>query len=100
MSPLPTIDSLRKIIEASLERVKTLDDLNKFRVAWLGRSGKLTLLLKKLGTASMEERKTKGKAYNDLKVELENTLDEREKALMAAQRSADLEKEALDPTLP
>src|SRR4051812_18345194 len=100
MSNLPTIDSLRKSIEAPLDRVKTLDDLDKLRVAWLGRSGKLTAILKSLGAASMEERKTKGKAYNELKVELEGRLTEREKLLLAAQRAADLEKDALDTTLP
>jgi phenylalanyl-tRNA synthetase alpha chain len=100
MSNLPTIDSLRKGIEAPLDRVKTLDDLDKLRVAWLGRSGKLTVILKSLGAASMEERKTKGKAYNELKVELESRLSQREQALLAAQRNADLEKDALDTTLP
>jgi phenylalanyl-tRNA synthetase alpha chain len=99
VSDLPSIESLRKDVQEPLKAVRTLEDLTAFRVAWLGRSGKLTLLLKKLGDVSMEKRKTLGKAYNDFKVELEAELTGREKALQQAQRSQDLEKDALDTTL-
>jgi phenylalanyl-tRNA synthetase alpha chain len=97
---LPTIESLRKDTQTPLGKIKTLDDLNSFRIAWLGRSGKLTLLLKKLGTVPLEKRKTLGKLYNEFKVELEATLAAKETTLLASKRSDDLEKDALDPTLP
>jgi phenylalanyl-tRNA synthetase alpha chain len=99
VSELPSIESLRKDVQDPLYKVKTLDELNAFRIAWLGRSGKLTLLLKKLGHATLEQRKTLGKAYNEFKVELEDQLKAQEKVLLSAQRNQNLEKEALDPTL-
>jgi len=100
MSSLPSIESLRKAIQAPLERAKTPEAVEKFRIAWLGRSGKLTLLLKQLGSASLEERKTLGKAYNELKTELETLITQREQTLLAARRAESLEKDTLDPTLP
>ncbi|SRR5258708_33569978 len=100
MSGLPSIESLRKETQSPLQRAKTLEDLNKFRIAWLGRSGKLTLLLKKLGALPLDKRKTLGKAYNEFKTELDAQLTAREKTLAATQRTQTLEKESLDPTLP
>src|SRR5689334_8088138 len=97
---LPTIESLRKDAQTPLGKIKTLEDLNNYRVAWLGRSGKLTLLLKKLADVPLEKRKTLGKSYNDFKLELEEAVDAKEKTLLAAKRGEDLDKDALDPTLP
>ena len=99
-SALPTIESLRKSIDSPLERVKTPDALEKFRIAWLGRSGKLTLLLKKLSELPIEERKTLGKAYNEFKTELDSRLTTLEKELVTAQRASAMEKDSLDLTLP
>src|SRR5688572_7242752 len=97
---LPSVESLRKDIHAPLQRAKNLEALEKFRIAWLGRSGKLTLLLKKLGAMPMDKRKIYGKAYNEFKLELEGLLAEREKSLAASQRAQSLDKETLDSTLP
>src|SRR4029077_4255491 len=77
-----------------------LEDLNTFQTAWLGRKGRLTLLLKKLGDVSLEKRKTLGKGYNELKVGLEKSLADLEKELGHAQRTKELEKDTLDTTLP
>jgi phenylalanyl-tRNA synthetase alpha chain len=100
MATLPAVESLRKEIQSPVQRIKTLDDLEKFRIAWLGRSGKLTLLLKKLSELPLEKRKTLGKEYNEFKTELDGQLTDREKTLQNAKRAQDLEKDALDPTLP
>jgi phenylalanyl-tRNA synthetase alpha chain len=100
MAGLPTVESLRKDVQKPLERAKTLEDLSTLRIAWLGRSGKLTLLLKKLGEMPIDKRKIYGKTYNEFKIELDAQLTEREKTLLAVQRSKDLDKDALDPTLP
>ena len=100
MASLPSIESLRKAIQAPLQRAKTPEALNAFRIAWLGRKGKLTLLLKKLGAVPLEKRRTLGKAYNELKDELDGWIATREQALLALQRVHALEKESLDPTLP
>ena len=71
---LPSIESLRTESRTALEGVTSPETLEKFRIAWLGRSGKLTLVLKKLGELPIEERKTLGKTYNEFKTELETQL--------------------------
>jgi phenylalanyl-tRNA synthetase alpha chain len=99
-SSLPSIESLRKEVQPSLQKAKSLEDMEKIRIAWLGRNGKLTLLLKKLGDDPLEKRKTYGKELNDYKNELDSQLSDREKAFKADARQKELELDRLDPTLP
>lgn len=100
MSALPDVESLRKEYQPLLESVRTPEDVENLRLAWLGRKGRLTLLLKQLGALSLEEKKTFGPLYNELRNSLESTLVGREKELASAERSAALEKDTFDITLP
>ncbi len=100
MAGLPSIESLRKNFTDAFEHVQTSESLEKFRVEWLGRSGQLTLLLKKLSSLPIEQRKELGKEFNALKNEFESLISAREQKLSAALRSEKLEKQTLDPTLP
>ncbi len=100
MKPLPSSENLRRQFEPALENAKTLDELEKIRILWLGRKGQLTLLLKQLGELSLEEKKTYGPVYNQLKTDLEKVLAARERDLSSAERSQTLEKDVLDTTLP
>ncbi|MSQ63599.1 MAG: phenylalanine--tRNA ligase subunit alpha [Betaproteobacteria bacterium] len=76
---------------ASLENVKA---------RYLGKAGKLTVLLKSLGTLSAEERKSAGQAINAAKQDVESALDLRRADLALARMEARLAEEALDVTLP
>lgn len=81
----------------SADSLKSLDDV---RVALLGKKGKLTEQLKALGSASIEEKKTFGKALNELKDELATTIESRQSALKRSEINARLKNETLDVTLP
>jgi phenylalanyl-tRNA synthetase alpha chain len=75
--------------------------LEEVRIGWLGRKeGRLTLLLKQLGSLSMEEKKRYGPTLNALKTNLEERLASKEKNLAAQERTRLLEKDPLDITLP
>jgi len=77
--------------------VKSLSDLEKFRIAYLGKKGLLTSLMKSLGRLSPEERPEAGQAVNRLKSELTKRFEEvREKILAQKEESLAL----LDVTLP
>lgn len=77
--------------------MKSLSDLEKFRIAYLGKKGLLTSLLKKLGDLSPEERPEAGQAVNRLKSELTRRFEEaREKILSRKEDSLAV----LDVTLP
>lgn len=77
--------------------MKSLSDLEKFRIAYLGKKGLLTSLMKSLGRLCPEERPEAGQAVNRLKNELTKRFEEvREKILAQKEESLAL----LDVTLP
>lgn len=100
MSALPDIDSLRKEFQTHVEHAKSRDEVEHVRIQWLGRKGKLTVLLKELGGLSIEEKKVAGPLLNKLKNDLDVTLADQERALGAKERAAALERDTFDITLP
>jgi phenylalanyl-tRNA synthetase alpha chain len=80
-----------------LREVKDLSGLEKFRVAYLGKKGLLTSLMKRLGELSPAERPEAGQMLNRLKGDLTKRFDEaRETILLRKEEGAGL----LDVTLP
>ncbi|HBH01794.1 MAG TPA: phenylalanine--tRNA ligase subunit alpha [Candidatus Rokubacteria bacterium] len=75
-------------------------DLERVRVAYLGRQGRLTLLLRSLGALPAEERPLVGAAANEAKRALEALLDERLAAAQARERRDARARARLDLTLP
>jgi len=61
------IESLEKEISDFLKEIDSLEALDRFRVSFLGKKGKVTLLTKRLGALPREERPEAGKAINRLK---------------------------------
>ena len=99
MTP-PDRESLFREFEAQLAQAQTPEAAADLRVVWVGRKGKLTLLLRELGQMSMDDRKTVGPLLNALKIDVENALTDREKKLSRAQREKTLEADRFDITLP
>jgi phenylalanyl-tRNA synthetase alpha chain len=90
------IPDLQREIERDIASIKNTADLRAVRDRYLSRkSGKISLALKELGTASPEDRRTLGQALNALKQIAEQELDKAEQTLASA-RPAD----AIDVTLP
>ncbi len=76
---------------------KTLDE---WRIAYLGRSGKLTQVLRALGSLPAEQRRDAGARANEVKRRLETLLDEAETALKQAELARSLLQGRIDVTLP
>lgn len=77
----------------------TLEELESFRVQYLGRKGAITQLMDEFKALPKEEKKTYGKAVNELKAQAQQVVDEHkdrleEEALAATQANQDL---TLDP---
>lgn len=70
------------------------------RVATLGKSGKLTKLLKELGKMDPETRKARGQALNRLRDELGGLIERRGDEIAAAELDARLKAERIDVTIP
>ena len=93
------VDDVRANGLEELSRVESPQQLEEWRVAYLGRRGRLTRILRGLGSLSPEERRETGASANRAKAMLESSLAEREQALKQT-GAALLESEVIDVTLP
>jgi phenylalanyl-tRNA synthetase alpha chain len=93
-------DDLRTETEAALAAATDLRAWDAVRVGVLGKSGKLTTLLKELGRASADERRERGAALNRLKDDLTAAIEARRAELEEAALDARLARERIDVTLP
>ena len=60
------VDTYTSPIDA-LAAIKQADELESFRIEYLGRKGRFTALMRKLGQASPEERPRLGKLANNIR---------------------------------
>ncbi len=74
--------------------------LEAWRIAYLGRRGRLTRVLRGLGDLPIEERRRLGGEANRLKEELERALEERRQQFQQERLAATVETGQLDVTLP
>ena len=94
------LDSLVLDAKALFEQAATPAELENAKAQFLGKSGRVTELMKGMATLSVEEKKTRGAAINLTKQAIEAALTERRRALADAELQAQLQAEALDVTLP
>lgn len=88
-------EALTKIQEAS-----TVKELNDVRVAYLGKKGPITDLLKGMGKLPAEERPKMGALVNVVRESVTESLEAKMTKLEEEAINAQLEKEAIDVTLP
>ena len=86
--------------EAEIAGAASLQDLDRVRVAYLGREGRITLALRGLGKLSAEERPKAGAAANQARVRTESSLAQRREQLRALAASQAPAADQLDVTLP
>ncbi|MDQ0204379.1 phenylalanine--tRNA ligase subunit alpha [Pectinatus haikarae] len=94
---------LTQIKEDALTAIKAAGDLNELneqRVKYLGKKGSLTAILRGMGKVSPEDRPRIGQLVNDVRSELEASLENRQSALKADELSNRLATEKIDVTLP
>ena len=72
---------LREKGQNELNALNSTDQLPEWYYRYLGRKGDLTSLLKQLGTLSSEERPAMGKVINEVKQELQESFELRQKTL-------------------
>ena len=77
------IINLKKELKNELEKIQNLVDLDKVRVAYLGKKGSVTGLLKGMKELSNEERKEFGKKVNELKATVAKNIEEKTAELKA-----------------
>ncbi len=95
-----TMEHLTSRALSELRDVADLKALEAWRVAYLGRRGHLTLLVRQVGALPPEERPAAGGAANRAKNALEAAFEQRQNALKATELQKRLGEERLDVTLP
>ena len=98
--PYESITTAHDAAMAALGAAADLDALEAWRVAELGRSGRMTLLVRQIGGRPAEERPAFGAAVNAAKVALEAAFEAAEARLRAAAMAAELAGDRIDVTLP
>ncbi len=94
------LDSLVASAQALFAQSNTPADLENAKAQFLGKSGRITELMKGLGALSVEEKKSQGAVINVAKQAIEAALQARRQALADAELDIQLKAEALDVTLP
>jgi len=97
------MESLDALKDEALSLIAGAGDsatLEQLRVDYLGKKGRLTDLLKGLGKLSAEERPAAGALINQVKQELQETLNSRKATLENDALAAQLAAEGVDVTLP
>ena len=97
---MENIEKLKLEILAQISAAADLKALDEARVSVLGKKGKLTELMKGLGSLPLEEKIALGKSLNIIKSEIEKALEEQKIALEAKALNEKLKNETIDVTLP
>lgn len=94
---------LKKIVDEALKQIsdsKELEKLNEIKVAFLGKKGELTSVLKSMKDVAPEDRPKVGQLVNDARSEIEKVLEEKKTAFAKKQREEKIKSETIDVTLP
>ncbi|MGB4504366.1 MAG: phenylalanine--tRNA ligase subunit alpha [Syntrophaceticus sp.] len=94
---------IRNIKESALQKLKDVrnkEELQEFKVKYLGKKGLLTKVLKGMGKIPAEQRPQLGQLANEVRLLLEEELDQRLAVLQEREKEMKLSKETIDITLP
>lgn len=95
-----SINELVNQAQLAFDQASTPADLENAKAVFLGKTGRITELMKGLGALSVEEKKTQGALINKVKQGIEEALQNRRLQMQEAELNRQLQAEALDVTLP
>ena len=96
-------EQLERIKEEALRKIEAsdaLEKLNDIRVAYLGKKGELTTVLKNMKNVAPEERPKVGQMVNDARALIEAKMEEAKSSLARKAREEQMKREVIDVTLP
>jgi phenylalanyl-tRNA synthetase alpha chain len=94
------LTTLKQAATTAISAIQTLSDLEDLRVAYFGKKGELSQILRGMGKLGPEEKPRIGALANEVKEALQNQLDQQRQHLQTAQIQAKLAAETLDVTMP
>ena len=94
------IEQIRQQALGAIEDAAGMDKLNDVKVAFLGKKGQLSSLLKGMKDVAPEDRPKVGQIVNETRQAIEEVLDAAKKDLAAKKRELQMKSEVIDVTLP
>ena len=94
------LDTIVQDAQAAFATAPAPAELENAKAVFLGKTGRITELMKGMAALSVDEKKSRGAAINIAKQAIEAALSERRAALARAELDVQLRAEALDVTLP
>lgn len=94
------LQSIREKALAQINNSDSLEKLNEIRVAYLGKKGELTEVLKGMKDVAAEERPVVGQLVNDTRTAIEEMLEATRNKMAKKMREVQMEREVIDVTLP
>jgi phenylalanyl-tRNA synthetase alpha chain len=94
------LEELQKEALQKIEAAVDLKELNDIRVAYLGKKGPITEVLRGMGKLSAEERPKMGALVNVVRETITSHIEEKQAVLEAEAVNAQLASETIDITLP
>lgn len=100
MQSLDQLNEILKEAKCQLQDASNLAETEDIRVRFLGKKGKMTEILRSMGSLSPEERKSFGQSANSVRFEIEAMLAEKFDLMKAAAKNAKFAAEKIDVTEP
>ena len=94
------LEAIQKEFGERLSAAVSPDKLEELKVAYLGKKGELTSILKGMGQLNPEERPVVGQMVNAVRAEMEKSLSEKAEMLKSEEMARKLEAEKVDVTMP
>ncbi|SDZ53787.1 phenylalanyl-tRNA synthetase alpha chain [Evansella caseinilytica] len=97
------LDRLQELKEEALKKVEAAEsvkELKDIRIAYLGKKGPVTEVLKGMGKLTAEERPKVGQMANEVRAAVAVSIEEKEQKLEEAALAEKLRAESIDVTLP
>lgn len=92
--------NIQKEAKEKIQNLHSLEDLEKFRIEFMGKKGKLTSILRGMGGLSKEERPIIGKLANEVREAIESELGKMKTSIEEKILLEKLKKDKIDITLP
>ncbi len=96
-------DRLEKIVQGALSQIESsehLEKLNEIKIAYLGKKGELTSVLKSMKDVAAEDRPKVGQRVNDARAAIEKEMEEKKAFFERKIREEKIKSETIDVTLP
>ena len=94
------MNEIQKSFEQDLEGTKTIQDLNDLKVKYLGKKGSISELTTYMRELSPEEKKDFGASLNELKNNVTESINSKNKELEEEELNKKLASEVIDVTMP